>query len=140
MTKAHLRAYSVEVCFFTSNGGEFSDGIDTVEFDTGAFGLMVQGGVAGKIADRVVYEVLPYIGFGAASTDVSVSGLSDDGGGLYLMYGIKGGIFFKLTDSIELGAEVGYQLQSVDIEVEGLDEWELSGDGGRGALVININL
>lgn len=122
--------------FFTSSSGELAG----VDFDTGAVGFILQGGVASKVGDRVVYELLPYVGFGSASTEVTAFGESDDGDGTYTMIGIKGGVFVKLSDSMELGAEIGFQRSSADVEVEGMSDWELSGDGARGALVLNILL
>jgi opacity protein-like surface antigen len=127
--------------FFASNSGEESitDTFDPWEFETGAFGLLGQAGVAGKIGKNIVVEVLPYLGVGGAVTEVTTStGASDDGSGSYFMYGVKGGIFVQLSQSIELGVEIGYQGISVDVEVDGGSDIELSGDGARGAAVLAI--
>ncbi|HEY5621743.1 MAG TPA: hypothetical protein VIR77_04000, partial [Pontiella sp.] len=106
--------------FFTSATGEVTDGIDTVEIDTRAFGVILQGGVANKVSDRVVIEVMPYVGFGLANTEIAVFGtVHDDGEGAYTMIGIKGGVFVQLSDSMELGAEIGFQRSSADYEVGG---------------------
>ena len=102
---------------------------------------MGEGGIAAKLGDNVVIEAMPYFGFGGAS--VEITGFTD-GSAPYYMYGLKGGIFVLLGESVELGLEAGYQAFSTEVEVElggGVEaDWTWEGDGFRGALVLNIKM
>jgi len=124
--------------FFAGNSGEETEGT-LWEYDTAAIGIMGQGGVAVKIGEYIILEALPYLGAGGAVTEVTfANGADDDGGGNYFMYGIKGSAFFKLSESIELGVEIGYQDIYADIDFDNAPDVELTGDDVRGTVVLSI--
>ncbi len=118
-----------------SEGGE--------SIDTTAFGGIIEGGLAVKAGENFVFELLPFIGAGIGSNDLDVPalGLDDSGTGLYLMYGIKGGAFFSVSDSVELGLEAGLYAfdQDQEIEMFGVTEdFTFSGSGASVSLVCAV--
>ncbi len=124
--------------FLSSNSG--SDQTPPVfDYDLTALGIMGQGGVAARFGDYVVVEVMPYFGIGGASVEITSF---SDGGAPYFIYGIKGGVFVLLGESIELGLELGYHGFSSEVELDfggGVTtDLTLSGSGVRGALVAAI--
>lgn len=121
--------------FFAGHSG--SESTVSAEFDMSAFGIMGQGGVAFKAGDIVVFEVQPYLGVGAANLEASMGGMTDDESGAYAVFGIKAGAFFKVSKSIELGIEAGYQSHAGVADVDGI-EIDYTGDGLRANGVIAI--
>jgi len=133
-------------------GGVFGAGLflsthsaseDGESIDTTAFGGMFEGGLAVKASEKLVFELLPFIGIGIGSNDldVPVLGLDDSGTGLYLMYGVKGGAFFSVSDSVELGLEAGLYAfdQEQEIDFGGFTEdFTFSGSGATVSLVCAI--
>ncbi len=120
--------------FFSNNSGTDAGSTDT--FDLTAFGIMGQGGVAGKLGQHVVLELVPFVGVGGAS--VEITGFTD-GSAPYFLYGVKGGVFILLGESIELGLEVAYQEFSSEVELKpSTADLTLSGSGVRGAVVLAI--
>ncbi len=121
--------------FLGGNSGKYGNG-DEVELS--AFGGMIEGGFIAKAGEFVVFELAPYVGLGGAT--VNISGFSE-GSAPYILYGIKGGVFFLLGEFVELGVEAGIGGFSSEIEVEifgNTGEATYSGDGFRGALVLVI--
>ncbi|MCF7816986.1 MAG: hypothetical protein K9M54_03800 [Kiritimatiellales bacterium] len=97
--------------FFTENRGK--DGIDEVNLS--AIGAMIQGGVAAKAGDILIFEITPFVGLGVAEQEIT--GMTDGRGG-YVMYGIKGGAFVLLGSNVEIGLEVGYEGFANDVEFD----------------------
>ena len=122
--------------FSAANSGQDGSGGDT--FDLTAFGLIAQGGIVAKLGNYIVIEAMPYLGAGGAS--VEITGFSD-GSAPYFMYGVKGGIFAQLGNSVELGIEAGYHGFSSEVELDfggSTADLTLSGSGPRVAAVLAI--
>jgi hypothetical protein len=122
--------------FFANNSGTDVGSPDT--FELKAFGIMGQGGVVAKLGQYIVVEAVPYLGLGGAHTEIT--GFSD-GGATYAMYGIKGGVFVLLGQSVELGLEAGYHGFTSEVELDfggPTADLTLSGNGARVAGVLAI--
>ena len=105
------------------------------KFELSAFGVIGEGGVAAQLGDKVVLELLPFLGVGSATQDITGF---ESGNGAYFLYGIKGGIFFKVTRSIELGLEAGYSgfTSTGEIDYPGnTSDIKFTGGGFQGGLV-----
>lgn len=121
--------------FYAGHSG--SESTTSSEFDLSAFGVMGQGGVAFKAGDFVVFEIQPYLGAGVATLEASSGGITGDESGAYAVFGIKAGAFFKVSKSMELGIEAGFQGHAGVAEVEGV-ELDYVGDGLRANGVVAI--
>lgn len=116
-----------------SSGTEIGD---TGEVELSAFGIIGEGGVAAQLGDVVVLELMPFLGFGGAAQEIT--GYTT-GGASYLIYGIKGGLFFRLGSSIELGLEAGYSGFASEGQVEEFGityDVTFTGGGFQGAGVL----
>ncbi len=103
--------------YFSGQSGE--DNESEVEIST--FGLIGQAGVAWNVADVAVLELLPFIGIGASSvdlTDKTNTFVFESGTGAQIMGGIKGGVYFMIGDNIELGLEAGYTASATGTTIE----------------------
>jgi len=104
---------------------------------------MFEGGLAVKAGEKLVFELLPFIGIGIGSNELDVPslGLDDSGTGLYLMYGVKGGAFFSVSDSVELGLEAGLYAFDQDQEIDFggfTEDFTFSGSGATVSLVCAV--
>ena len=99
--------------FISSSSGKDSGG---GEYELNAFGAIGEGGVAIQLGKVAVLEILPFLGIGGAAQDMP--GTVNTGSGPYLMYGVKGGVFFHLGDRVELGLEAGYSGFTSSGEIE----------------------
>ncbi|MEE9368405.1 MAG: hypothetical protein V3V05_06030 [Pontiella sp.] len=125
--------------FIANNSGVDADPSSSAKFDLSAFGIMGQGGLAVKLGKHIVVEASPYLGLGGASVEITNF---TDGGAVYVMYGLKGGIFVLLGQSIELGIEGSIHGFSSDVELElspGLTtDLTLTGSGPSVAAVLAV--
>jgi hypothetical protein len=99
---------------------------------------MMQGGLAVRAGQRVVFELGPYLGLGVANNEITGF---DDGTGPYVLLGLKGGVFVLLGNSVELGLEVGAEGISTEQEItDGFDTEDVtfSGSGVHVAAVLAI--
>ena len=107
--------------------------------DLSAFGGMLQGGLAMKAGEKVVFEVGPYLGIGVAENKISSL---NSGEGPYGFLGVKGGVFVLLGSRFELGLELGYegfvQDQEFDNRFGRSFHATFSGHGPRAALVAAV--
>ena len=110
-----------------------------VEVDLTTFGGMIAGGFVGKIGNAFTYEVGPYLGLGIAENETTGY---ESGSGSYAFFGVKGGAFVSLGDSIELGLELGYEGFSHEQEYEGgwlgNETVTFSGSGAHVAAVLAV--
>lgn len=123
--------------FLANSTGQEIGGTDEVEI--GAFGIIGEGGVAAQLGQVVVLELMPFLGAGVATQDIT--GYSTGAGG-YVLYGIKGGLFFRLGSSVELGLEAGYSgfASNGEIEEDPITyDVTYTGGGFQGAGVIVIS-
>lgn len=121
--------------FLNSSSGKAASG---TEYELTAFGAIGEGGIAVQLGKVVVLEALPFIGLGGASQDIT--GFTSGGGG-YFLYGLKGGMFFKIKHNMELGIEAGYSGFVSNGEIETLGstyDFYLSGGGFQGGGVFVI--
>lgn len=106
-------------------------------------GGIFQGGVVYKAHDTLIFEAGPYVGLGIAVTDTVIEGVGEftNQTGPYVLYGIKGGVLFQVSASVELGFELGYEGFSMEQEYEYLGstfDATYSGHGGRISGVLGI--
>jgi len=122
--------------FFSGHSGKDDVGD---EVDLSVFGGMIQGGLVVKASESVTLEFGPYLGIGSGKTEVT--GFTS-GRGAHAFFGVKGGVFVILGDSVELGLELGYegfaQEQEFDDGFGGTVDVTFSGSGVRGALVAAV--
>lgn len=112
---------------------------EELELNTTVFGFMAQGGLALRLSESIIIEVNPYLGFGGGIQELSESGtVISDGGAVYVMYGVKAGVFLLMGPQAELGLELGAGGFSSTAEYENGDERVYTGSGGRAALALNI--
>lgn len=131
-----------------SVGGSFGGGLffghhamsePLLDVDLTVFGVMLQGGFIARAGDLCAFEVGPYLGIGIANNETT--GYSD-GTGSYGLFGLKGGAFFLLGESVELGLELGYEgfahEQEYDIGMGVTEDVTFSGSGARVAAVLAV--
>jgi len=118
--------------FVSRQDGRENGGTGSTEIS--AFGAMIQGGLAIKASESLIFELTPYFGLGGAQN--RVKGVSIENGPYYF-YGIKGGFFFELSNNIELGLELGYEGFQQEVEYQNI-AIKSSGSGFRGALVLAV--
>jgi hypothetical protein len=121
--------------FFAGHSGQFE--LED-EIESSVFGAMMQGGLAVRAGQRVVFELGPYLGLGVANNEITGFG---DGTGPYVLLGLKGGVFVLLGNSVELGLEVGAEGISTEQEItDGFDTEDVtfSGSGVHVAAVLAI--
>ena len=122
--------------FFSNSSGEaFGE-----EIELTTFGEIVEGGVAVQLGRVVVLEATSFFGLGIANQSYSFP--VSDGTGLYVLYGVKGAIYFQIGSNIELGLEAGYSGFTSDGEIEYSDgsttDLTFTGGGFQGAGVFVI--
>jgi len=118
--------------FVSRQDGRENGGTGTTEIS--AFGGMIQGGLAIKASESLIFELTPYFGLGGSQN--RVKGVSIENGPYYF-YGIKGGFFFELSSNIELGLELGYEGFQQEVEYQNIAITS-SGSGFRGAFVLAV--
>ena len=104
------------------------------KIEISSFGAMIQGGLALRGGDHFIFELTPYVGVGGAQN--RIKGFSIENGPYYF-YGIKGGFFFELSQSIELGLELGYEGFKQEVEYENMTI-KSTGSGFSGGLVLAV--
>lgn len=121
----------------THSASEAGESIDTT-----AFGGIFEGGLAVKAGEKFVFELLPFIGLGVGFNDIDVPGFIEDSGtGLYVMYGVKGGAYFSVSDALELGLEAGLYAFEQDQEIDFggfTEDFTFSGSGASVSLVCAV--
>lgn len=110
---------------------------------TTAFGGMLEGGLAVRAGDKFIFELLPFIGLGIGFNDMNIPalGIDDNGSGRYIMYGIKTGAYFSVSDAIEIGLEAGLYAFEQDQEVNFggvVEDFTFRGSGVSVSLVCAI--
>ena len=118
--------------FVGRQDGREDGGIHSTEISS--FGAMIQGGLAIKASDTLIFELTPYFGLGGAQN--RIQGFSIENGPYYF-YGIKGGFFFEVSRNIELGLELGYEGFIQEVEYQNM-AIKSTGSGFSGGLVLAV--
>lgn len=136
--------------FFTDQtftGGSLADSDVINKIKTTAVGGILHGGAVARAGKNIVFELGPYVGYGTAYND----GASEvEEWEPYVFWGIKGGVFFLISKSAEIGLEVGYE----EVSSSGADrmmdydwgwnfatdfyDYDLTGSGIRVAGVLSL--
>jgi hypothetical protein len=83
----------------------------------------VVAGYAYAFDDRWTFEVMPWVGYGYGQLSIPGAGISSDYSvsGTIIDYGAQLGFTYALSQSWLIGARLGWQITSADLQGDGLD-------------------